>query len=62
MPGTETFQCDSFGCFSLSITPLNALAIPLEGFFNIFQATHTHAHTHARVKISFDSYRLPQGV
>jgi len=46
MPGTETFQCDSFGCFSPSITSLNALATLLEVFFNILWATHAHAHTH----------------
>ena len=45
-PGTETFQCDSVGCFSLSITSLNALATLFEVYFNILLPTHTHKHKH----------------
>ena len=43
---TESFQCDSVGCFSLIITSLNALATLLE------VCRHTHAQTHRHDSIS----------
>jgi len=38
----KMFQYDSVGCFSLSLTSLNALATLIEVFLNIFLPTHAH--------------------